>query len=59
NMGGKTIILTSEVEEDAARQIHNYIKINGGEAEIYVEKGDPILAPLQLNINLFEAIKKV
>lgn len=59
NMSGKTIILTSEVEEDAARQIYNYIKINGGEAEIYVEKGDPILAPLQLSINLFGAIKKI
>jgi len=57
NKDVKAIVFTSEVEEDAAKQICNYIKINGGEAEEYIEKGEPITAPIQLSINLNRVIK--
>lgn len=57
NKDVKAIVFTSEVEEDAGKQICNYIKINGGEAEEYIEKGEPITAPIQLSINLSRIIK--
>lgn len=57
--GGKTAIFTSEVEADVAKQIQNYMKMHGREVEEYMEKGDPIIAPLQLSINLFKAKREV
>jgi len=57
--GGKTVIFTSEVEADVAKQIQNYLKMYGGEVEEYMEKGDPIIAPLQLSINLLRAKREV
>lgn len=55
----RTAVFTSEVEEDIAKQICNYIRINGGEAEEYIEKGEPIIAPIQLSINLNRIINKI
>ncbi|MCX8169193.1 MAG: hypothetical protein N3E39_03155 [Candidatus Methanomethylicia archaeon] len=51
------IVFSSEVEEDLAKQICNYIKFKGGKTYEYIEKGEPILTPLKLSIKALKIIK--
>ena len=53
------IIISGEVEADIARQILNSLKMSGKDGNLYVIKGDPLLAPIEFCIPLFSEISKI